>query len=112
MNKISPICEDFSYAMVQPLSTIMMVQDMFKSGRLDTRPEIKNKYMSIAKRATEHLFTLINKIVTISKLENYVSGNLAVSMIRKVGLPTYEIQNKDYGYRKFNKKVHIMEQNP
>lgn len=41
-----------------------------------------------------------------------VSGNLAVSMIRKVGLPTYEIQNKDYGYRKFNKKVHIMEQNP
>lgn len=33
-----------------------------------------------------------------------VSGNLAVSMIRKVGLPTYEIQNKDYGYRKFNKK--------
>ena len=57
--------------MVQPLSTIMMVQDMFKSGRLDTRPEIKNKYMSIAKRATEHLFTLINKIVTISKLENY-----------------------------------------
>ena len=43
---------------------------------------------------------------------NVVSGNLAVSMIRKVGLPTYEIQNKDYGYRKFNKKVHIMEQNP
>lgn len=42
----------------------------------------------------------------------HVSGNLAVSMIRKVGLPTYEIQNKDYGYRKFNKKVHIMEQNP
>lgn len=42
----------------------------------------------------------------------FVSGNLAVSMIRKVGLPTYEIQNKDYGYRKFNKKVHIMEQNP
>ncbi|MBS4811974.1 MAG: HAMP domain-containing histidine kinase [Bacteroides sp.] len=27
--------------------------------------------MSIAKRETEHLFTLINKIVTISKLENY-----------------------------------------
>lgn len=71
MNKISPICKDFSYAMVQPLSTIMMVQDMFKSGRLDTKPEIKNKYMSIAKRETEHLFTLINKIVTISKLENY-----------------------------------------
>lgn len=45
-------------------------------------------------------------------IKTHVSGNLAVSMIRKVGLPTYEIQNKDYGYRKFNKKVHIMEQNP
>ena len=75
IKKISQIREDFSYAMVHdmktPLSTIMMVQDMFKSGRLDTRPEIKNKYMSIAKSETDHLFTLINKIVTISKLENY-----------------------------------------
>lgn len=51
-------------------------------------------------------------IVVIYNLGICVSGNLAVSMIRKVGLPTYEIQNKDYGYRKFNKKVHIMEQNP
>lgn len=45
MNKISQIREDFSYAMVHdmktPLSTIMMVQDMLKSGRLDTRPEIR-----------------------------------------------------------------------
>ena len=49
---------------------------------------------------------------TLNLQGTFVSGNLAVSMIRKVGLPTYEIQNKDYGYRKFNKKVHIMEQNP
>lgn len=75
MNKISQIREDFSYAMVHdmktPLSTIMMVQDMLKSGRLDTRPEIKNKYMSIAKSETDHLFALTNKILTISKLENH-----------------------------------------
>ncbi len=48
MNKISQIREDFSYAMVHdmktPLSTIMMVQDMLKSGRLDTRPEWKHAY--------------------------------------------------------------------
>lgn len=41
----------------------------------------------------------------------YVRGNLAVSNFRKMSLPTYEIQIKDYGYRKFNKKIHIMEQN-
>ena len=75
LNKISQIREDFSYAMVHdmktPLSTIMMVQDMLESGRLDTRPEIKNKYMSIAKSETDHLFALTNKILTISKLENH-----------------------------------------
>ena len=75
MNTISQIREDFSYAMVHdmktPLSTIMMIQDMLESGRLDNRPEIKNKYMSIAKSETDHLLTLTNKILTISKLENH-----------------------------------------
>lgn len=75
MNKISQIREDFSYAMVHdmktPLSTIMMVQDMLKSGRLEGKPEIKNKYMNIAQSETEHLFALTNKILTISKLENH-----------------------------------------
>ena len=75
MNTISQIREDFSYAMIHdmktPLSTIMMVQDMLESGRLDNRPEIKNKYMSIAKNETGHLFALTNKILTISKLENH-----------------------------------------
>ena len=75
MNTISQIREDFSYAMIHdmktPLSTIMMVQDMLKSGRLDSKPEIKNKYMSIAESETDHLLTLTNKILTISKLENH-----------------------------------------
>ena len=75
MNKISQIREDFSYAMVHdmktPLSTIMMVQDMLKSGRLEGKPEIKNKYMNIAESETDHLYALTNKILTISKLENH-----------------------------------------
>ena len=75
MNTISQIREDFSYAMIHdmktPLSTIMMVQDMLKSGRLEGKPEIRNKYMNIAESETEHLFTLTNKILTISKLENH-----------------------------------------
>ena len=75
MNTISQIREDFSYAMIHdmktPLSTIMMVQDMLKSGRLDSKPKIKDKYMSIAESETDHLLTLTNKILTISKLENH-----------------------------------------
>ena len=75
MNTISQIREDFSYAMVHdmktPLSTIMMVQDMLKSGRLEGKPEIKDKYMSIAESEIDHLFALTNKILTISKLENH-----------------------------------------
>ena len=75
INKISQIREDFSYAMIHdmktPLSTIMMVQDMLKSGRLEGKPEIKNKYMNIAESETDHLFALTNKILTISKLENH-----------------------------------------
>lgn len=75
MNTISQIREDFSYAMIHdmktPLSTIMMVQDMLKSGRLEGKPEIKNKYMNIAESETDHLFALTNKILTISKLENH-----------------------------------------
>lgn len=75
INKISQIREDFSYAMVHdmktPLSTIMMVQDMLESGRLEGKPEIKNKYMNIAKSEADHLFALTNKILTISKLENH-----------------------------------------
>lgn len=75
MNTISQIREDFSYAMVHdmktPLSTIMMVQDMLESGRIDSKPEIKKKFMNIAKSETDHLLILTNKILTISKLENH-----------------------------------------
>jgi two-component system phosphate regulon sensor histidine kinase PhoR len=73
--KIFQIREDFSYAMIHdmktPLSTIMMVQDMLESGRIDSKPEIKKKFMNIAKSETDHLLTLTNKILTISKLENH-----------------------------------------
>lgn len=49
----------------------MMVQDMLKSGKLEGKPEIKNKYMNITESETDHLFAFTNKILTISKLENH-----------------------------------------
>ena len=65
---------DFSYAMVHdmksPLSSIIMGAHFLHSGKLDSKPEIKEKYYSIIESEAEHLLALVNKLLTISKLEN------------------------------------------
>ena len=40
------------------------------SGKVDDKPEIKEKYYSIIESEAEHLLALVNKLLTISKLEN------------------------------------------
>lgn len=74
MNKISQIREDFSYAMVHdmktPLTTIFTALNFLHSGRLDNKPDKKEKYFQIAESEAEHLLKLTNKILTLSKLEN------------------------------------------
>ncbi len=75
LNKISQIREDFSYAMVHdmktPLSSILLALNFLQGGRLDNKPEMKERFFSIAKDEADHLLTLTNKILTISKLENH-----------------------------------------
>lgn len=75
LNKISQIREDFSYAMVHdmktPLSSILSALNFLQGGRLDNKPEMKERFFSIAKDEADHLLTLTNKILTISKLENH-----------------------------------------
>jgi two-component system phosphate regulon sensor histidine kinase PhoR len=65
---------DFSYAMVHdmksPLSSIIMGAHFLHSGKLDSKPEIKEKYYNIIESEAEHLLALVNKLLTISKLEN------------------------------------------
>lgn len=65
--------EDFSYAMIHdmktPLSSIAMVLNFLHSGKLDDKPEMKDKYCKIAEDETERLLSLAYKILTISKLE-------------------------------------------
>ena len=65
---------DFSYAMVHdmksPLSSIIMVARFLHSGKVDDKPQIKEKYYSIIESEAEHLLALVNKLLTISKLEN------------------------------------------
>ena len=65
---------DFSYAMVHdmksPLSSIIMGARFLHSGKVDDKPAIKEKYYAIIESEAEHLLALVNKLLTISKLEN------------------------------------------
>ena len=73
--KIFQIREDFSYAMIHdmktPLTSIIMALNFLRSGKLDNRHEMKNKYFDIAENEADLLLTHTNKVLTISKLENH-----------------------------------------
>jgi two-component system phosphate regulon sensor histidine kinase PhoR len=72
--QIAELRNDFSYAMVHdmksPLSSIIMGAHFLHSGKVDDKPQIKEKYYSIIEEEAEHLLALVNKLLTISKLEN------------------------------------------
>lgn len=72
--QMAELRNDFSYAMVHdmksPLSSIIMGAHFLHSGKVDDKPQIKEKYYSIIEDEAEHLLTLVNKLLTISKLEN------------------------------------------
>ena len=48
-----------------------MALKFLRSGKLDNRQEMKDKYFDIAENEADHLLTLTNKVLTISKLENH-----------------------------------------
>ena len=56
--------------MKSPLSSIIMGAHFLHSGKVDDKPQIKEKYYSIIEDEAEHLLALVNKLLTISKLEN------------------------------------------
>lgn len=66
--------EDFSYAMVHdmksPLTSIIMGTRYLHSGVLEKKPEMKEKYFTIVEDEAQHLLALINRLLTISKLEH------------------------------------------
>ena len=72
--QIAELRNDFSYAMVHdmksPLSSIIMGTHFLHSGKVDDKPQIKEKYYTIIEEEAEHLLALVNKLLTISKLEN------------------------------------------
>lgn len=74
-NKIAKLREDFSYAMIHdmktPLSSILMGTQILETGKLDAQPEKKACYFRILREEGEHLLSLTNKVLTLSKLENH-----------------------------------------
>lgn len=84
-DKIAKLREDFSYAMIHdmktPLSSILMGTQILETGKLDTQPEKKARYFRILKEEGEHLLSLTNKVLTLSKLENH---QLKLEKIRAV----------------------------
>lgn len=73
-DEIAHMREDFSYAMIHdmktPLSSILMGARILRSGKLDMKPEKKEKYFDILEEEAQHLLALTNKVLTISKLEH------------------------------------------
>lgn len=65
--------KDFTYAMVHdmktPLSTITLGVNGLENEKIFSNLEQRSKYMRILKDEAQHLFVLVNKILTISKLE-------------------------------------------
>lgn len=80
LKQIFQIREDFTYALIHdmktPLSSILSVLKFLQSGSLDDRPVMKEKYFQIAESEANHLLTLTNKVLVISKLE---SGKLEMN---------------------------------
>lgn len=75
LREIMQVREDFSYAMVHdmktPLTTIFTTLNFLHNGRLDNKPEVKERFLTIAEEETDKLLELANKILTLSKLENH-----------------------------------------
>lgn len=73
-DELAHIREDFSYAMIHdmknPISSILMGLKVLRSGKVDDKPEKREKYFDILETESQHLLALANKVLTISKLEH------------------------------------------
>jgi two-component system phosphate regulon sensor histidine kinase PhoR len=72
-NQIAEIRQDFTHAMVHdlknPLTTILSGIHTLKGGKIDDKPEMKASYYNIITKESEHILSIINKILTIAQFE-------------------------------------------
>ena len=105
--RVKLLREDFSYAMVHdmksPLTSIIMGTRYLHSGVLEKKPDIKEKYFTIVEDEAQHLLALINRLLTISKLEH---GKLHIQKA-EVNLETMIEDVVDKYKAKSAKPIHI-----
>lgn len=105
--RIKLLREDFSYAMVHdmksPLTSIIMGTRYLHSGVLEKKPEIKEKYFTIVEDEAQHLLALINRLLTISKLEH---GKLTIRKA-EVDLASLIADVTDKYEAKSSKPIHV-----
>lgn len=56
--------------MKTPLSSILIGSKVLHSGRIENKPEKKERHFKIIEEESQHLLSLINRLLTISKLES------------------------------------------
>ena len=105
--RVKLLREDFSYAMVHdmksPLTSIIMGTRYLHSGVLERKPDIKEKYFAIVEDEAQHLLALINRLLTISKLEH---GKLTIHKA-EVDLASMIVDVTDKYEAKSSKPIHI-----
>lgn len=73
-DKLAQMREDFSYAMIHdmksPLTTLLIGLKTLRSGRLDDKPEKRQRHFDVLEEEAEHLLALTNRVLTLSKLEH------------------------------------------
>ena len=79
-NRLSELRETFSRTMVHdmktPISSIITGIRMLRGGQFDSLPEKKQEIFDLVERENQHLLSLVNKVLTIAKME---SGKLVLN---------------------------------
>ena len=79
-NRLSELRETFSRTMVHdmktPISSIITGIRMLRGGQFDSLPEKKQEVFDLVERENQHLLSLVNKVLTIAKME---SGKLVLN---------------------------------
>jgi two-component system phosphate regulon sensor histidine kinase PhoR len=73
--RIAEIRQDFTHAMVHdmknPVTNILMSAEALKSGKLDDKIRMKERYFDIVLKEGNRLLAFANKILTIAKFEGH-----------------------------------------
>jgi two-component system phosphate regulon sensor histidine kinase PhoR len=72
-NKIAEMRQDFSHAMIHdlknPITSIIMGVNSLKSGKVDEKPTLKERYYTIITQESERMLKLANRVLEIAQFD-------------------------------------------